>query len=159
VWRSQVAFAADQGRKEQSIMGALETVTAFNAAINAQRWDDAARYLTEDFVFAGATPQPLGKQEFIAAQRAWATAVPDWHVALENLRVEGDIVLANPRITGTHTGTLSLPGQPAVPATGRHFATHDASSATLRGDQLASLTITPGSPGIFEQLGVPMPPR
>jgi predicted ester cyclase len=140
-------------------MGALDTVIGLNDAINAQHWDEAARYLTEDFVFAGATPQPIGKQAFLAAQQAWAAAMPDWHVTLENLRVEGDTVLANPRITGTHTGTLALPGQPSVPATGRHFETHDASSATLRGDQLASLTITPGSPGIFEQLGVPMPPQ
>jgi predicted ester cyclase len=140
-------------------MGALETVTAFNDALNAQQWNEAARYLADDFVFSGVTPQPVGKQEFIAGQQAWAAAVPDWHVTLENLRVEGNSVLANPRITGTHTATLALPGQPSVPATGRHFETRDASAATLRGDQLASLTITPGSPGILDQLGVPMPPR
>jgi hypothetical protein len=29
--------------------------------------------------------------------------------------------------------------------------------ATLRGDQLASLTVEPGSPGIMEQLGVQRP--
>ena len=138
-------------------MGALETVTAFNDAMNAQRWEDAARYLTDDFAVAGLTPQPLGKQGFIAGQQAWAAAAPDWHVTLENLRMEGDTVLANPRFTGTHTGTLALPGQPPVPATGRHFESQGASSATLRGDQLASLTVTPGSPGILEQLGVPMP--
>ncbi|HEV2238219.1 MAG TPA: nuclear transport factor 2 family protein [Ktedonobacterales bacterium] len=138
-------------------MGALETVTAFNDAINAQRWDDVARYLTDDFVFAGMTPQPVGKPEFIAGQQAWAAAVPDWHVALENLRMEGNTVLANPRFTGTHTSTLALPGQPPVPATGRHFESLASSSVTLRGDQLASLNVTPGSPGILEQLGVPMP--
>jgi predicted ester cyclase len=149
----------ERRQKEQITMGALETVTAFNDALNAQQWSEAARYLTDDFVFSGVTPQPMGKQEFIAGQQAWAAAVPDWHVTLESLRVEGDAVLGNPHITGTHTGTLSLPGQPSIPATGRHFETHDASSATLRGDLLASLTITPGSPGILEQLGVAMPPR
>ncbi|HEV2461504.1 MAG TPA: nuclear transport factor 2 family protein, partial [Ktedonobacterales bacterium] len=132
-------------------------ITAFNDAVNSQQWSEAARYMTDDFVFSGATPQPMGKQEFLAAQQAWVAAVPDWHIALENLRVEGDAVLANPRISGTHSGTLALPGQPSVPATGRHFETHDASSATLRGDQVASITLTPGSPGILEQLGVPMP--
>jgi predicted ester cyclase len=140
-------------------MGALDTVTAFNDALNAYHWDEVARYLTDDFVFSGVTPLPMGKQEFLAGQQAWAAAVPDWHVTLESLRIEGNAVLANPRISGTHTGTLSLPGQPPIPATGRHFETHDASAATLRGDQIASLTITPGSPGILEQLGVPMPPR
>lgn len=140
-------------------MGVLDTVTAFNDALNAQQWSEVARYLTDDFVFAGVTPQPVGKQEFIAAQQQWAAAVPDWHVTLENLRVEGNSVQATSYITGTHTNALSLPGQPTRPATGRHFETRDASAATVHGDQITSLTITPGSPGILEQLGMPMPPR
>jgi predicted ester cyclase len=140
-------------------MGALDTVTAFSDALNAQHWDEAARYLTDDFVFSGVTPQPVGKQEFIAGQQQWAAAAPDWHVTQENLRAEGNTVQATSHITGTHTNILSLSGLPSLPATGRHFETRDASTATLRGDQIASLTITPGSPGILEQLGVPMPPQ
>ena len=138
-------------------MGVLDTVAAFNDAINTQQWSEAARYLTDDFVFSGVTPQPVGKQEFIAGQQQWAAAAPDWHVALENLRVDGNTVQATSHITGTQTNTLTLPGQPPLPATGRHFETNDTSTATLRGDQLASLTITPGSPSILEQLGVSMP--
>ncbi len=140
-------------------MGTLDTVTAFNDALNAQQWGEVARYLTDDFVFSGVTPQPVGKQEFIVAQQQWTAGAPDWHVTLENLRVEGNTVQATSYITGTHTNTLSLPGLPPIPATGHHFETRDASTATLRADQLASLTITPGSPDILEQLGVPMPPR
>jgi ketosteroid isomerase-like protein len=157
VWRAHVAFATDHGRKEQSTMGALDTATAFNDALNAQQWNEVARYLTDDFVFSGVTPQPVGKREFIAAQQQWAAAVPDWHVSLENVREEGNIVQATSHITGTHTNTLSLPGLPSIPATGRRFETRDASTANLRGDQIASLTITPGSPDILEQLGVPTP--
>jgi predicted ester cyclase len=138
-------------------MGAIETVTAFNDALNAQQWGEVARYLTDDFVFSGVTPQPVGKPEFIAGQQQWAAAVPDWHVTLENLRVEGTTVQVTSHITGTHTHTLSLPGRPSLPATGRQFETRDSTTATLRGDQIASLTITPGTPGILEQLGMPMP--
>lgn len=140
-------------------MGAIDTVTAFTSALNAQQWGEVARYLTDDFVFSGVTPQPIGKQEFIAAQRQWAAGVPDWHVTFENPRTEGNTVQATSSITGTHTNTLALPGQPSLPATGRHVQTKDAATATIRGDQIASLTITPGSPGILEQLGLPMPPR
>jgi predicted ester cyclase len=148
VWRSLVAFATDYGRKEQITMGALDMVTAFNDALNAQQWGEAARSLTDDFGFSGVTPQPVGKQEFIAGQQQWAAAVPDWHVTLENLRAEGNTVQATSYITGTHTNTLSLSGQPSLPATGRHFETRDASTATLRGDQIASLTITPDAAAI-----------
>jgi ketosteroid isomerase-like protein len=152
-------FATEQGPKEQIAMGAQDTVVAFNDALNAQQWGEVARYLTDEFVFSGVTPQPVGKQEFIAGQQQWVAAAPDWHVTLENLREEGNSVHATSHITGTQTNTLSLPGQPSFPSTGRHFETRDASTVTLGGDQITSLTITPGSPGILEQLGVPMPPR
>jgi predicted ester cyclase len=138
-------------------MGALETMRAFNEAVNAQQWDRVAGYLTEDFVFSGITPQPVGKQGFIEGQKAWFAGVPDWHVTPENLREEGGTVKADTRITGTHTGVLALPGMPPIPPTSKSFATADRAVATLRGDQIASLTIEPGSPGILEQLGIQLP--
>src|SRR5678815_2830618 len=63
-----VAYQVDQrnsdalGSEGAQTMGALETVRAFNEAVNAQEWDRVAGYLTEDFVFSGVTPQPVGKQ-------------------------------------------------------------------------------------------------
>jgi len=140
-------------------MGALDTVNAFNDAVNAQQWDTVASYLTDDFVFSGVTPQPVGKQGFIDGQRAWAAAAPDWHITLENLSESGDTVRGVSHVTGTHTGTLALPGMPPLAATGRSFETRDDTTATLRGNQLASVTIVPSSPRIPEQLGMPMPPQ
>jgi predicted ester cyclase len=138
-------------------MGALETVRAFNDAVNAQQWDRVAGYLTEDFIFSGVTPQPVGKQGFIDGQKAWAAGVPDWHVTLQNLGEEGGVVKADTRITGTQTQLLSLAGMPPIPPSGKSFATTDHVVATLRGDQLASMTIEPGAPGIMEQLGASSP--
>jgi hypothetical protein len=45
-------------------MGHIETVTAFNAAFNAQQWDKAASYLTDDFKLSDGTDME-GKREFI----------------------------------------------------------------------------------------------
>ena len=140
-------------------MGALDTVNAFNAALNAQQWDAVASYLTDDFVFSGVTPQPVGKQEFIAGQQAWAAGAPDWHIALENLSERGDTIHGVSHITGAHTGTLALPGMPPIAATGRHFETRDDVTATLRGNQLATLTVVQSVPGILQQLGVQLPPQ
>jgi predicted ester cyclase len=158
-----VAYQVDQRNSDAlssegaQTMGALDTVRAFNEAVNAQQWDRVAGYLTEDFIFSGVTPQPVGKQGFIEGQKAWAAGAPDWHVALENLREEAGVVKADTRISGTHTGVLTLPALPSIPPTGKSFATTDHMVATLRGDQLASLTVEPGSPGIMEQLGVQRP--
>ena len=136
-------------------MGALETVQAFNEAVNAQQWERVAGYLTEDFIFSGVTPQPVGKQGFLEGQKAWAAGVPNWHVTPENVREEAGAVKADIRITGTQTQILALPGGPPIPPSGKSFTTTDHAVVTLRGDQLASMTIEPGSPGIMEQLGVP----
>src|SRR5262249_34240267 len=133
---------------------AIETMQAFAEAVNAQQWDRIAGYLTEDFTFRGVTPQPVGKHGFIESQKAWFAGVPDWHLTPENLREEGGVVKADTRITGTHTGVLALPGMPPIPPTGKTFRTVDHAVATLRGDQVASVTVEPGSPGIMEQLGV-----
>jgi predicted ester cyclase len=158
-----VACQADQrnsdalSSKGAQTMGALETVRAFNEAVNAQQWDRVAGYLTEDFIFSGVTPQPVGKQGFIEGQKAWAAGAPNWHVALENLREEAGVVKADTRISGTQTQLLALPGIPSIPPSGKSFTTTDRMTATLRGDQLASLTVEPSSPGIMEQLGVQRP--
>ncbi len=138
-------------------MGAIDIVTAFTAAMNAQQWDAAADYLTDDFTVSGITPQPLGKQEFLAGQKQWAIGVPDWRVALQEVREEGNAVRSTALITGTHTNTLALPGLPPLPATGKRFSTTDVITTTLRGDHIAAMDIVSGSPGFFEQLGVQVP--
>jgi predicted ester cyclase len=133
-------------------MGAIETINAFTAALNGQQWDTVASLLTDDFTFSGATPQPLGKQEFIAGQKAWFVGVPDWHVSVENVHEEGGAVKSTSTITGTHSNTLALPGQPAFPATGKRFSSPNHTSAILRGGQLATLAVNPVGLGILEQL-------
>jgi predicted ester cyclase len=138
-------------------MGAIDIVTAFNNALNAQQWDTAASYLTDDFTFSGVTPQPLGKMEFLAGQRQWIAGVPDWRITLEELREEGNSVRATAHITGVHTNTLALPGQPPLPATGKQFSVRDTTTATMRGDKIAAINTVTGSPGILEQLGVQPP--
>src|SRR5262249_30310348 len=101
--------------------------------------------------------QTVGKQGFLEGQKAWAVGVPDWHSADENLRKEGGVVTADVMITGTHTGVLALPGMPPIPPTGKSFATRDRATATVRGDQLASLPTEQGSPGPLQQVGVQPP--
>ncbi|HZS79112.1 MAG TPA: nuclear transport factor 2 family protein [Ktedonobacteraceae bacterium] len=44
-------------------MTKLETVHAFADALEAQDFDKAASYLSDDFVFAGPVPQPVGKNQ------------------------------------------------------------------------------------------------
>src|SRR5215831_7259692 len=98
-------------------MGNMDILNAVTEAVNAQQWDTVASLLTDDFIFSGATSQPLGKQEFIAGQKQWFIGVPDWHLAQENVHEEGPTITATSRLTGTQTNTLTLPMMPPIPAT------------------------------------------
>ena len=138
-------------------MGNFDTANAFTDALNAQQWDTLASLLTDDFTFSGAAPQPLGKQAFIASQQQWAVGVPDWHVVQETVREEGNTVQATSRITGTQTNTLAVPMMPPIPATGKHFSATMAATVTVRDAKVASLSVVPDSPSIFDQLGVQSP--
>ncbi len=139
-------------------MGAIEQVNAFVAAFNAQQWDAVANYLTADFTSSGATAQPLNGPEFIAFQKIWFAAAPDYHVTTENPRVEGDAVHSISRVTGTQTKPLAFPGLTPIPATGKRFSVTFPTTVTWRGEKIASINFGDvTSLGVFEQLGVQRP--
>jgi predicted ester cyclase len=139
-------------------MGAIETGNAFVAALNAQQWDAVANYLTDDFTSTGNTPQPLGKQEFIGFQKIWFAGMPDYHVASENVRADGNAVHSTTRVTGAQTKPLVFPGLPPIPATGKRVTVTIPTTVTMRGDKIAAITFgAVSSPSVFEQLGVQPP--
>jgi len=145
-------------------MTRLETVHAFADAVEAQDFDKAASYLSDDFVFTGPVPQPVGKNEFIAIQSAFARAIPDWSFNSHDEVEEGNKVSVAVQITGTHTQELVLPmpGMPPIPPTGKRISLPEEHvEYTFSGDKIASLTSdnVPGGgvPGVLAQIGVPLP--
>jgi predicted ester cyclase len=78
----------------------------------------------------------------------------------ETLVEEGaDMVICTQHITGTHTGTLALPGLPPVPATGKKVAMPEEKQVfTFRDGKFARAHSDPvpggGVMGILAQLGV-----
>jgi len=71
-------------------------------------------------------------------------------------------VIAYSHITGTHTGTLALPGLPPIPASGTKVALpEEVQTDTLKNGKLQSL-VTDARPdagvmGMLSQLGVALP--
>ena len=145
-------------------MTKLETVHAFADALEAQDFDKAASYLSDDFVFAGPVPQPVGKNEFIAIQSAFLRAMPDWSFNSHDEVEERDKVRVAVQITGTHTHELVLPmpGMPPIPPTGKRISLPvEHVEYTLSGNKITSLSSdnVPGGgvPGVLAQMGVPLP--
>jgi hypothetical protein len=137
-------------------MGHIEQGDAFTAALNAQQWDTVASYLTDDYIWTTATGS-LDKQGFIALQKAWFAAAPDYRITWSNAREEGDMVRGTVVASGTQTQPLALPSLPPIPATGRPFSVTFETTVTWRGDQIAATTTGPATPDVFDQLGVPRP--
>jgi predicted ester cyclase len=143
-------------------MSVTQTVEAFSEAMEARDWEKVASYLSDDFTLSGPTPQPVGKNEFIAIQSAFMTAIPDWSFNLSHLEEQGDKVLATVRVTGTHSRDLAVPGLPPVPATNKKISLpEEHMEFTFKGDKIASLSSdnVPGGgvPGVLQQMGVPLP--
>ncbi len=145
-------------------MNKTEITNAFSQALEEQDFDRAGSYLADEFVFTGPVPQQIGKQEFLAIQRAVQQAFPDWSFNHHDVQEMGEKVRGAVQITGTHTRDLALPmpGFPVIPATGKKVSLPEEHlEFGFKGDKIASLTSdnTPGGGigGVLAQIGVPIP--
>jgi hypothetical protein len=125
--------------------------------------DRIAGTVVDDLAFV--TPaRTMSKPQFLAFLRALYAGFPDWRYDHDPPRLLADDGIAvRWRQGGTHTETLALPGFDAVPATGRTVAisAHDF-FYRVAGDLIVEIRPDPvpgGAPrGIFEQIGVALPP-
>jgi predicted ester cyclase len=145
-------------------MNAIDVVKASLAAVETGRVMEYEESLTEDMVFAGPVPQPVGKREFVALQSALVMAMPDWKFNGTDFKQMGDKVTAMLQITGTQTGELSLPmpGLPKLMATGKRVSLPaQLTTFTVINDKISRVEADAdpkaGVPGILSQLGVPLP--
>jgi len=138
-------------------MSPTDVATAFVTAVNAHDLDTAATLLTDDFTATGLAPVPLTKEMFLASQQAWFDGCPDWAVTVAGLSEVGDTVTGRSTMTATHTGSLSLPGAPALAATGKHLMGVDDFTLTVRDGKIATFALvedTSAAPPLTQQLGL-----
>jgi predicted ester cyclase len=155
-WSSRV-------QKEDVIMGAAADIVT--RGMRAWEQNDEATLsslVNDDFVLSGPVPQPLGKHEFIGMMKAMLAAFPDFKFNGVVAEERGDTVVVKSHITGTHTGTLVLPGLPPIPATGKKVSQpEEQQEFTLVNGKLSKLTTDArpdaGIPGMLAQLGTPLP--
>ncbi|HET8842854.1 MAG TPA: ester cyclase [Ktedonobacteraceae bacterium] len=118
--------------------------------------------VANDFQLSGPVPQPLGKQEFLGLMHIMHASMPDFAFNISSFEENGDTIIAKSHITGTHTGTLELPGLPPFPATNIKVSLpEEIQIYTLRNGQISQLTTDgrpdAGIPGMLAQLGVALP--
>lgn len=124
--------------------------------------DTLSPLVAEDFVMTGPTPQPLGKADFIGFMHVLLAALPDFAFNVSRFEENGDTVVTFAHISGTHKGTLALPGLPPIPATGKKIALpEEVLTYTVKNGKLQSL-VTDARPdagvaGMLAQIGVALP--
>ncbi len=142
-------------------MSAKDTVEQLIKALEAQEWQTAATLLSDDFAEGGTLPgEAQSREDYLTAQKAIATAFPDWHYTVSDVQEQGNTVTLWLAGSGTHTGELvpPIPAMPAIPASGKLVTLPaDHAEFMLKGGQITALRLeTPlggGLDGILEQIG------
>ena len=141
-----------------------EITRALFAALESGDKDTALSYLSDDFVFSGPVPEPIGREQWMGLQGRLSAAFPDWSYNLSDVQVRGDVARTTHQIAGTHTIDLDLSamGLPVVPATGKAIKLPlEHADLTFEGGKVVRLhadaSADGGLPGIMQQLGVEMP--
>jgi SnoaL-like domain len=140
-----------------------DVIDAYIAGLKAHDVARVAETVADDLAFI-AVARTMTKPEFLGFLRALYAGSPDWHYDHDPpaLRLDGSIGVLW-RQGGTHTQTLALPGYDAVPATGRsveipeQFFFYRVTSNLI--SEIRPDPVPGGAPrGIFEQIGVILPP-
>ncbi len=134
------------------------------AAFEARDMKKLDGLLSDDMVFAGPVPQPLGKREFVGLQSALIAAMPDRKFNARGFKEEGDKVTAKAHISGTQSAPLSLPalGIQSFAGTGKHVQLpYENLTATIKNGKLTRLESDnakgAGVAGVLAQLGAKLP--
>ncbi len=136
-------------------------VEAFFTAFEAGDYDTAASYMSDDFQFSGATPEPISGQAWIGLSASMRAAFPDLRYNFRVKSVAGDVVTTSNQLHGTHTEDFDLSGMGMgiISPTGKSFSLpQETNEATVQGGKLTGVHVfsTPGSGllGILDQLGI-----
>jgi len=134
---------------------------SYIAGLKTHDVEKIATTVSEDLRFI-TQASTVNKGRFLSFLRALYAAFPDWYYDHDKPELRDDGIAVKWRQSGTHTGTLALPGMVAVPATGKKVTIPEQFFFyRVRGDLIVEIRPEPiagGAPqGIFEQIGVEWP--
>ena len=111
----------------------------------------ADKHFTADYVvhIPGRTDLPTGAAAFQKVIGMWREAFPDFHMTIENLVAEGDLVANRFTTRGTHRAPLM-----GIPPTGKPMVVHGQELHRLAGGKVAETWVCDDVPSILIQLGV-----
>ena len=121
-------------------------------------------FLTPDAMASGGVlPAPMPAMEAFGMVGGLNSGFPDLKFEVRQVTVNGNQATVNAQVSGTNTGSLSLPmpGMPSIPPTGKKVSVPDSYIVTVEGDKVSHLQVNSpadgGIPAMLAQLGVKMP--
>src|SRR5512140_2165284 len=108
----------------------------------------------------GVLPKPMPAMDAFGMVGGLNAGFPDLKYDVKQVTVNGDQATVRAQVSGTNTGTLTLPmpGMTPIPPTGKKVSVPDAYVITVKGDKVSHLTIDSpangGIPGMLSQLGI-----
>ena len=145
-------------------MSPVQVVKTFITALQAGEMEEAARFMTDDFVERGWTPQPLNGQSFLAMMSALRNALPDFSFHLSKPRERGEEVEALLAVAGTNSRDLALPefGLPLIPYAGVALQLpQEQATFRVKEDAIAEMRVEAlpggGLNGLLQQIDTELP--
>jgi len=119
-------------------------------ALNKGNLDIADECFSPDYVvhLPSQPDLPRGPIVFKEVIGMWRSAFADWHMAIEELVAEGDLVANRFTTTGTHTGELH-----GIEPTGRPMVVHGMELHRVSNGKVAESWVCNDLPGILVELG------
>ena len=126
--------------------------------------DKVKAMLTADAMASGGVlPQPMPAMEAFNMIGGLNAGFPDLKFEVQQVTVNGNQATVKAKVSGTNTGTLSLPmpGMAPIPPTGKKVSVPDIFVVTAQGDKVSHLQVDSpadgGIPAMLAQIGIKMP--
>jgi steroid delta-isomerase-like uncharacterized protein len=120
------------------------------ALFNRGELDRVEEFVTPDFVNHEAWPgEDPGYEGFRLRLRRLRDAFPDFHMRVDQVIAEGDLVAYRATVTGTHRGEIL-----GIPATNRSFSVQHMHFLRMRDCRASEHWATRDDLGMLRQLGV-----
>ena len=128
-------------------------VRRYQEILNANDLDALDQVVAADISTPDIMPgMPSGIEGARQAHKIGIAGMPDWHVTIEDLIAEGDMVAARITMTGTHIGDFV-----GIPPTGRRIKISGMYIARIANGKIVEHRGVEDAVGLLQQLGA-MPP-
>jgi hypothetical protein len=139
----------------------VDLVKQVFTSIEKGEFSSAEKMFADDFRFKGPSLVALDKRQYLEAHEALVAAMPDWKFNPSDWREEGDQVLVNVHITGSHTRPLHYPFpfmKDEAPTNRRITLPEEPTRVLVRSGKIAAIeadTVSGGGiMGVLAQLGI-----